>query len=663
VGIGQVEELRDIADPEGGSLFTLDLQTLAGEAMEPLKRVAEAADATTTEIDRARKALEEAKAKAAPAAALFDIALASRIKGEQLPVDIGKWEKIKDTLPGSAPHGRAAKEVAGLNPLHFPVAFPEVFLRDRAGFDVILGNPPWEEATVEEDRFWNAFVPGLQAMPQRQQEEVKAAMRRTRSDLHREYQQRVRDAAILRRVLVTGPYPGMGTGDPDLYKAFCWRFWNLISPQAGRLGVVLPRSALTAKGSTDFRTVVLDHADPFQVTMLLNRAGWVFDDAEHRYSISLTGVCRRAPSGRSVHLRGPYASLQRFQVGVKRPPAEFAAREVLGWTDTASLPLLPTEESLEVFARMRQAPRLDLDETGEWRARPHTELHATNDKHLMDLKSSDCPNGYWPVYNGESFDLWEPDTGTYYAWAEPRAMLAHLQEKRKRGRTRRNSVWFAFEAERPPKWWTDPKTLPCHHARIAFKDLVRNTDSRTMKVGLIPPGVFMTNSAPFLLWPRGDIVDHAYLLGVLSSLPLDWYARRFVELHMNFFVFNTLPVPRPQPRNPLPLRLVELAARLACPDNRFEEWAKAVGAGAKERGLRPVEVGPLDAASRFDMLCEIDAVAAHLYGLEEGHLRHIFETFHEGWGPGTTAGHPTLGGYDDRLERTMEHYRRHAAER
>ena len=30
VGIGQIDELKDIADPDGGSLFTLDLQTLVG---------------------------------------------------------------------------------------------------------------------------------------------------------------------------------------------------------------------------------------------------------------------------------------------------------------------------------------------------------------------------------------------------------------------------------------------------------------------------------------------------------------------------------------------------------------------------------------------------------------------------------------------------------
>jgi len=50
---------------------------------------------------------------------------------------------------------------------HFPVAFPEVFLRGREGFDVIVGNPPWEEAAVEEAGFWGRHFPGFRSLPQR----------------------------------------------------------------------------------------------------------------------------------------------------------------------------------------------------------------------------------------------------------------------------------------------------------------------------------------------------------------------------------------------------------------------------------------------------------------------------------------------------------------
>jgi len=147
------------------------------------------------------------------------------------------------------------------------------------------------------------------------------------------------------------------------------------------------------------------------------------------------------------------------------------------------------------------------------------------------------------------------------------------------------------------------------------------------------------NQAPFLLWVRGDEHDQAFLLGVLASVPLDWYARRFVETHVNFHVFNPFPIPRPNRDNPLWRRTVALAGRLACPDKRFAKWAKAVG----------VKHGKLDPDEKDDMIAELDAVVAHLYGLSEPHLTHIFETFHEGWD------------YQPRLKAVLKHYKAWAA--
>jgi hypothetical protein len=44
------------------------------------------------------------------------------------------------------------------------------------------------------------------------------------------------------------------------------------------------------------------------------------------------------------------------------------------------------------------------------------------------------------------------------------------------------------------------------------------------------------------------------------------------------------------------------------------------------------------------MVAELDAIIAHLYGLTEKQLVHIFETFHEGWD------------YDDRLKAVLKHF-------
>tara|TARA_Y100000589_G_C26920571_1_gene534195 strand:- start:24 stop:455 length:432 start_codon:yes stop_codon:yes gene_type:complete len=136
------------------------------------------------------------------------------------------------------------------------------------------------------------------------------------------------------------------------------------------------------------------------------------------------------------------------------------------------------------------------------------------------------------------------------------------------------------------------------------------------------------------MMPRGDKKDEAFLLGVLSSIPLDWFARRIVELNFNFFLFNPLPIPRPQRSNPLWQRVVQLSGRMACPDKRFTHWAEAVG----------VDCGLLDADEKLDKIHELDAIVAHLYGLSEPQLIHILETFHEGWN------------YEARLHEVLKHY-------
>ena len=50
--------------------------------------------------------------------------------------------------------------------LHWPLAFPDVFARDRPGFDAVVGNPPWEEVNVEELGFYVRYRPGLRSMPE-----------------------------------------------------------------------------------------------------------------------------------------------------------------------------------------------------------------------------------------------------------------------------------------------------------------------------------------------------------------------------------------------------------------------------------------------------------------------------------------------------------------
>jgi hypothetical protein len=369
--------------------------------------------------------------------------------------------------------------------------------------------------------------------------------------------------------------------------------------------------------------------------MLLNNKQWVFEEVHPQYTIGLAAITRGEPKGKSIGLGGPFASLVAFYAGHDGTLARFSTDEVMSWNDTASLPLLPAEQSHAVFAQLREAPRLDRDDGSSWRARPDAELHATSQKGLMDL-SGKHRKGQWPVFKGESFDIWDPDRGAdyYYAWADPKEVMAWLYARRLKSRS-------GAHAEFPLRYRQDRKTLPCYAPRIAFRDITNRTNQRTVIAALLPAEVFLTNKAPYLLWPRGDESDQAFLLGALCSRPLDWYARRFVEVNLNYFIFNPLPIPRPPRTDLLWTRIVALAGRLASPDERFAEWAEKVG----------VECGPLPPDERQDMIDELDAVVAHLYGLSEPQLTHIFETFHEGWD------------YEERLRAVLKHFRKWSGDR
>jgi hypothetical protein len=114
-----------------------------------------------------------------------------------------------------------------------------------------------------------------------------------------------------------------------------------------------------------------------------------------------------------------------------------------------------------------------------------------------------------------------------------------------------------------------------------------------------------------IFWRDGSPATQTYVLGVLSAIPFDWYARQMVESHVTVEFMRSAPVPR-------------------------------VPVGA--------QVGSVsDEATKQDLIAELDAVVALLYGLGKSDVEHIFATFHRGWD------------YRPRLAAVLAHYDQWAA--
>ena len=625
-GIGTIDEAIESLEPERKagmpSLFSLEIEEALVEARQVLVDAANASEATKAEVRQAARAAAEAARKAAPTRQLFDAAVAYRTGILDRDLSLGTSE-----MRSMAVNPEVQRELRAISPGHMPALFPEVMTRERPGFDVIVGNPPWEKLLIEELRWWAQRVPGLWAVPKSRRAESIEALRGDRPDMMLEFESEVARNARMRSIVLSGPYKGLGSGHVDLHQAFSWRSWQLVR-SGGRLGLVLPRGSLSGSGTTEWRREVVEEGSFADVCFLANISNWVFD-MDNRKTFALVCVQRGNPG--SIRFCGPFTSRSSYIKG-QSELAELGVDEFRSWSDSLAFPVVPSRYSIEVMRVMIQGERFGA--TSDFEFRPvQGDLNTTTHKHLFGF-DLDEPAGDLPVLGGSSFNSWNPDARPPYAFGDSDEIGDYLLQRYKASTSRRASPFFGMEDAE------DVSGLPFSQARIAFRGITNRTNRRTVIASLIPPGSVTVHSAPYLLRRKGTNEDEAYLLGVMSSIPFDWYARRWVEQNLTFELLRLLPIPIASKTDRLRQRIVHLSARLAATDERFRTWAESLGVGT----------GTVqDDSDRWAAQVEIDAAVAYLYGLSESQLDHIYRSFHPGWE------------YSEDLEAVLNHFRQWTA--
>lgn len=313
-GIGTIEEALMALQPgrkpgEEGFFDSVITDNLIS-ARTLLHDVANASEANKSEVEAGARLLVEAAHAAEPARKIFDVAVAARLGKVKAEVMFTAEQLLESA---SAPAVTATVE--RLVPAHMPLLFPEVFLRDNPGFDVLVGNPPWEELMVEETKFWLRVRPGLFGLSSAELKSELERLRVERADLLPTLEAESESVERMRQTLLAGPYPGLGTGDIDLYQAFAWRFWQLLR-QKGSLAVVMPRSLFNVAGMKSWREEIYRSGDLETVTLVNNRR-WVFP-IHPQYSVSLVGVTKSESPNGTVRLSGPFFSAAEFTAGKDR---------------------------------------------------------------------------------------------------------------------------------------------------------------------------------------------------------------------------------------------------------------------------------------------------------------------------------------------------------
>ena len=414
-----------------------------------------------------------------------------------------------------------------------------------------------------------------------------------------------------------GPYPGMGTGDPDLYKAFCLA---VLAPRPGRRRDRSRAAALSARRQQAARRggeAVLDAGAFEDVTMLLNTRGWVFDDvraAVHDRACRRSGRATATPATSRCAGRSRARSLT-FRDGRQTAGRQFPAAELRELDPRARrsrcFRARARSRSSASCARTRGFDTEDM----AWSARPvQGDLNATNDKKHFDLRSRPRRRRLLARLQGRVVQPLGARHRRLLRVGRPEHITTVLQEKR----TSRAAAAAVSLREFARDVDSTIPTLPCRHPRIAFRDDRQSDGHADGDRGAGSARGRDHQHRRRISVAARDAADEAFLLGVLCSIPLDWYARRVVEIHVNFHLFNAFPFRGPEPRRSAAATVEEIAGRLAAVDDRYADWAAAVGCASRRRS---------PTTERQTLIAELDAAVALLYGLDEddvtGDLRDL----------------------------------------
>ena len=602
------DSLIGVADSETvieeGSFFTDLLRKHLERATEIVRALAEIDDRTPEEVAASQRADQRAIRATAGLKRLFDLWTAEQLglEGARQHTELHGGAVIEGTDKDERALVKKAQKLARKHGfLHWPLAFPQVFSREQPGFDVVVGNPPWEQVRIEELSFYGMYRPGIQSLRESDRTQAVTDLVRERPDLTeqlRDQQERLKKS---RAALAAGDYSQMGAF-PDLYKYFCQRYRTLVR-ESGFVGVVLPRTAFNTKGSEGFRKWLYVGSATHRIDFLLNRKRWIFD-THPQYSIALVVAERAFPGpGHRIEVAGTATSSSEWSMQASGAGVRLTA---LAFGPGRETPLLRSQDEADLLGRLRVGTRFPLGTGRRWSCFPvQGDVNETHDRRFWRGKSQGRP-----LWKGESFDQYEP-TGAGERWCPVTAQLLKKVRKSRPGSKSLVASRFPLTVRRKAI------LTELDRARVAFRDVARSTDSRTIRACLVPPGIFLTNKAPYLAFVNGSPKDQAACLGLMNSLPFDWQARRFIEINANFFLLEGFYLPDLDDKDFD--AIAHAAARLSAVDERFADFASATR----------VEYGALDVAGRTSLRVDIDARVARSWDLTSADLSVIFRDFTE----------------------------------
>ncbi len=515
---------------------------------------------------------------------------------------------------------------------HWHLAFPQVFA--RGGFDVVLGNPPWERVKLQEEEWFAERAPEIAearnaAARKRQINDLKTSHPDFLVTFQSEQRMASGQAAILTN---SSRFPLCGRGDVNTYSVFAELGCAVLSP-AGICGMVVPPGILTDDTNKVFARELVEARRLHSFLSFTNR-GYTFAQVESTMSFSLLVVGRQGEgrfriAGQLWSVNGLRDSSRVYELGV--------ADVTLFNPNTRNLPVFRSARDMQIVRSIYERfPVIENEEKQDnsWNVELGTMFHmasASKDfKSRSDLELDGWvlvgnrfirgEESYIPLYESKLAHQFNHRHATFGEFDEGEALF------RRRARTGKPSL----KELQDPEWAPIPRYwLPLESVRneatgkkswlLVYRRTINAVADARSVVATVLPLVGVGDS---LFLVRGlSAHDACVFSAMLNSFVFDYVTRqKATGGNLSFYVLKQLPVVPPTGFDESARQfIVDRVLELTVTTNHLLPFAVECGYSG----------GPFrwNADRRLILRAEIDAMFLRLFGFSRDDAEYLLDFF------------------------------------
>ena len=538
--------------------------------------------------------------------------------------------------------------------IHLHIAFPEVFQMGddgqsmgtttglRGGFDVVLGNPPWEQIQLKEEEYFAVSAPKLAAAKGNTRKKLIQDLAMTDGTLYRGYLSALRKQHVISAFLHSGGrFPLTGVGKVNTFAVFAEFMRQALAPR-GRCGVIVPTGIATDDSTSKFFKDLVTTRSLVSLYDFENSVP-LFTGVHRSYKfclLTISGSDRPTEVAQFVLFAHEVAELDDPERRVTLSDADF---ELIN-PNTGNLPIFRTmrdaELAKQVYSRVPVLIRSGPAGTQPWMVRLKQGLFN------MTTRSSSFFTFNSLVDSGATLDgnVFVGDDGVRYLPLYEGKLVHHFDHRfaTYEGASGDNTIEVDGARKVDPNWAIMPRYWVSEGEvgeklegwdrewLIGFRGVARSTDERTLIASVLPLSA-IGNSLPILLIDNARGTTISSLLGCLCSFALDAIAgMKIGGPNLNFFIIQQLPVLPPDVFDDrVPWRgdrSETLAQWIASRVLELTYTAWDLRPWAKELGYHG-EPFIWDELRREQLRAELDACFFHLYGYSRDQVEHAMESF------------------------------------